>query len=69
MGEMFLVLVDAHTKWLEVVVSSPSSQQAITALRNIFSTHGLPEMLVSDNGSAFTGIEFQTLWKKIVSGM
>ncbi|KAL5474573.1 hypothetical protein EMCRGX_G026540 [Ephydatia muelleri] len=37
---------------------------AITALRNIFSTHGLPEMLVSDNGSAFTGIEFQTCGKE-----
>ena len=61
MGKMFLVLVDAHSKLLEVVVvSSPSSQQAITALRNIFSKHGLPEMLVSDNGSAFTSIEFQT---------
>ena len=65
MGKMFLVLVNAHSKWLEVVVvSSPSSQQAITALRNIFSTHGLPEMLVSDNGSAFTSIEFQTFVEK-----
>ena len=55
----------AHSKWLEVVaVSSPSSQQAITALRNTFSTHGLLEMLVLDNGSAFTSIEFQTFVKK-----
>ena len=30
-------VVDAHSKWLEVVVVlSPPSQQAITALRNIF---------------------------------
>ena len=61
MRKMFLVLVDAHSKWLEVVVvSSPSSQQAITALRIIFCKHGLPEMLVSDNGSAFRSVEFQT---------
>ena len=41
------------------VVSSPSSQQAIQALRRVFSTHGLPQILVSDNGAAFTSSEFQ----------
>ena len=42
------------------VVSSPSSQQAIQALRRVFSTHWLPQILVSDNGAAFTSSEFQT---------
>ena len=37
-------------------VSSPSSQQV---LRHTFATHGLPDILVSDNGTAFTGAEFQ----------
>ena len=43
------------------VVTTPSSQQAIKILRNLFATHGLPEMVVSDNGSAFTSAEFQTM--------
>ena len=54
-------MVDAHSKWLEAaVVSSTSSQQAIRVLRQVFSCHGLPEVLVSDNGTAFTSTEFQT---------
>ena len=62
---MFIVVVDAHSKWLDVtVVTTPSSQQAIKILRNLFATHGLPEMVVSDNGSAFTSAEFQTFVKR-----
>ena len=65
LGKMFMVVVDAHSKWLDVaVVTTPSSQQAIKVLRNLFATHGLPEMIVSDNGSAFTSAEFQTFVKR-----
>ena len=60
-----MVVVDAHSKWLDVaVVTTPSSQQAIKILRNLFATHGLPEIVVSDNGSAFTSAEFQTFVKR-----
>ena len=61
LGKIIFVMVDAHSKWLEAaVVSSTSSQQAIRVLRQVFSCHGLPEVLVSDNGTAFTSTEFQT---------
>eukprot|EP00731_Ephydatia_muelleri_P017482 Em0010g580a len=61
LGKIIFVLVDAHSKWLEAaVVSSTSSQQAIRVLRQVFSCHGLSEVLVSDNGTAFTSTEFQT---------
>eukprot|EP00731_Ephydatia_muelleri_P003385 Em0001g3385a len=36
------------------------SVKAIRVLRQVFSCHGLPEVLVSDNGTAFTSTEFQT---------
>eukprot|EP00731_Ephydatia_muelleri_P021930 Em0014g521a len=59
-GKLFIILVDTHSKWLEVaVVSSCSSLCAIRFLRNVFATHGIPEQLVSDNGSAFTSSEFK----------
>ena len=59
-GKMFLVVVDAHSKWLEVViVPSTTSQVTIQKLREIFATHGLPEVLVSDNATTFTSSEFQ----------
>ena len=39
-----------HSKWLEVVVVPSTTSAATTkALRSIFATHGLPEILVSDN--------------------
>ena len=65
MGKMFLVLVDAHSKWLDVrVVPSATSENTIQKLRSIFATYGIPETLVSDNGSAFTSAEFQEFAKR-----
>ena len=58
-GKQFVVLVDAYSKWLEVVpVPSLTSETTIRTLRGIFATHGLPELIVSDNGSLFTSGEF-----------
>ena len=60
LGHMYLVLVDAHSKWLEVKrVSSATTAVTTEVLRSIFATHGLPEMLVSDNGTAFTSSQFK----------
>ncbi|XP_064470043.1 uncharacterized protein K02A2.6-like [Ornithodoros turicata] len=59
-GYYFLVLVDALTKWIEVFpVTTPSAAAAIDCLKAAFATHGLPDIVVSDNGSAFTSKEFR----------
>ena len=51
-GQNFLIIVDAHSEWIEVkTVTKNMSPIAIEHLHSIFSTHGIPEMLVSDNGS------------------
>ena len=64
-GKLFLLVVDAHSKWMEVVtVPSTSSQVTIKALKPMFSCHGLPELIVSDNGTAFTSSEFQEFTKR-----
>ena len=61
---MFLIVVDAYSKWLEVKpVSSATFSVTIEQLRSIFSTHGLPEVLVTDNGTSFTSVEFQEFMK------
>ena len=53
--------MDAHSKWLDVhPVSSATSSVTITYLRHLFTIHGLPETIVTDNGSVFTSTEFTT---------
>ena len=64
-GEMFLIVIDAYTKWLEVhCMKSTTSNATIEKLREIFATHGLPATLVSDNGSNFTSSEFDEFMKR-----
>jgi len=59
-NSMFLVVVDAHSKWLEVVpVSSTTLSSAIEVLRDLFARFGIPEQFVSDNGAQFISEEFQ----------
>ena len=60
LGRQFLILMDAHSKWIEIKsVTNPTSAATIEHLRSISATHGLPEMLISDNGSVFTSYEFE----------
>ena len=60
LGKMFLIVVDAHSKWIDVqIVNSTSAETTISKLRTIFVTHGLPEQLVSDSGSGFTSTQFK----------
>ena len=57
--EMFFIIIDAHSKWPEVItMSSTTSGYTIEALRSVFSRFGLPDQLVSDNGPQFTSVEF-----------
>ena len=60
MNSMFLIVVDAHSKWLEVFKTTrSSSQDTSNCLTSIFAKYGLPEHIVSDNGTCFTSYEFQ----------
>ena len=61
---MFLVAVDAHSKWPEVVpMSTTTADKTITTLRTIFARNGLPEQICSDNGPQFTSEEFKAFLK------
>ena len=59
LNKTFLIAVDAHSKWAEVVeMCQTTTAKTITALRHMFATHGIPEQLISDNGPQFTSSEF-----------
>nr|XP_055073117.1 uncharacterized protein K02A2.6-like [Misgurnus anguillicaudatus] len=59
-GHTFMILVDAYSKWLEVFkMPSLTSQATITRLRRLFAAYGLPEHIVTDNGTQFTSVDFK----------
>ena len=63
-NSMFLVVVDAHSKWPEVIpVSSTTTSKTIEVLRDLFARFGIPEQIVSDNGPQFVSEEFQAFIK------
>ena len=48
-GKMFLVMVNAQSKWLELhMMQSAISLMTTEKMHSVFATHGLPEMLVTD---------------------
>lgn len=57
--QYFLVVIDSHSKWLEVFpMSSITSHNTIEVLQSLFSAYGLPKELVSDNGPQLVSREF-----------
>ena len=64
MNRMFLIVVDSHSKWLEVeIMSSVTSEATIEKLQEMFARFGIPMQLVSDNGPQFTSREFAEFTK------
>ena len=63
-GAMFLIAVDAYSKWPEVrVMKSTTAPQTLDVLRDWFSSHGIPHQLVTDNGPQFIAQEFDSFCK------
>jgi len=61
---MFLVVVDAHSKWPEAIpMNSTTTVKTLEVLRQLFSSYGLPEQIVTDNGPQFISDEFATFVK------
>jgi len=67
-GKIFLIVTDAHSKWMKAeTVNSATLQATIECLTMIFTRFGLPEVMVSDNGTCFTS--FKNLHNAIISDM
>ncbi|XP_058817326.1 uncharacterized protein K02A2.6-like [Topomyia yanbarensis] len=60
MDTYFFILVDAYSKWPEIkVCRSITAENTVNMCREIFSTFGIPSVLVSDHGVQFTSETFQ----------
>ena len=65
LGKTFLIVIDAHSKWIEAICTgSTSSNVVIEELRTMFAKFGLPETVVTDNGTGFTSHEFNSFLKR-----
>lgn len=62
--KMYLIVVDAYSKWLEVFeINSTSAKLAIKELRQLFARFGLPMSIHTDNGPPFNSEEFASFLK------
>ena len=58
-GKTYLAVVDYFSRYPEIqTLSTTTSNSIITALKNIFSRLGIPEVVVSDNGPQYSSHEF-----------
>ena len=63
-GEQYLLVVDYYSRYPEVVkLKTTTSSAIIGALKAVFSRHGLPEVLRSDNGPQYSSREFEEFAK------
>ncbi|GBO98515.1 Uncharacterized protein K02A2.6 [Eumeta japonica] len=65
LNNYFLIVVDAYTKWLEVVpTASITAAATVNILKKIYTTFGLPITQVSDNGRQFRSQEMLQFLKE-----
>ena len=59
---MWLIVVDAHSKWSEVFkfhVESSGTKQVTSSLKHLIASFGIPKQIVTDNGPQFVAKEFK----------
>ena len=57
----YLIIVDAHSKWPEVIcpMKTTTAEATANAMGNIFARYGLPKQIASDNGPPFQSAEYE----------
>ena len=60
-GVTYFLVVDYFARFPEVAeLTTTTSASGIATLKNIFSQHGIPKVLISDNGPQFIVSEMKT---------
>ena len=59
-SQWYLLLVDYHSRFVEIApLSHLNSVCVIENMKSVFARHGIPEMLISDNGPQYASEEFK----------
>lgn len=57
-----MVIVDAFSKWPEMVeMRNISAIETVKVLKSLFARYGLPQTIVSDNGTQFVSDQFKSM--------
>jgi hypothetical protein len=60
-GKTFIVMVDYYSRWVEMRhLDSQTSANTIAKIKSIFAVHGIPDVVISDNGPQFASAEFKS---------
>jgi hypothetical protein len=66
LGRQFLIVVDAHSEFpYAIPVPDTTANVTIKELYALFSVHGLPDQIVSDNGAQFTSDIFSNFCRTL----
>jgi hypothetical protein len=59
-GHTYVNVVDYYSRWVEIKkLKDQTSESVIIALKELFAQHGIPEIVMSDNGPQYTAQQFQ----------
>jgi hypothetical protein len=65
-GDLFLILVDYYSKWIEAEpIINQTSTLVVAAMHKVFATFGVPKVLRSDNGPCFASSEFAEFAERV----
>ena len=59
-GRKYIIVVDYYSRWFDIKeLSDESSHSVIKALKEVFATHGIPDVKMSDYGPQFSTEAFR----------
>ena len=60
----YLLIIDYFSRWIEIRhLTSTTSEATIRAMKSIFATHGIPDVVISDNGPQYSSEYFTSFSK------
>ena len=58
-GKVYIGIVDYYSTWVEYrKLTSLTSEHTIEVLKEMFPTHGIPDLILTDNGPQFSAESF-----------
>ena len=61
-GKVYIMVIDNYSRWIESKrLDNLSSENFVYVLKEIFASHGIPDIIISDNGPQFRERHFASL--------